>query len=84
MATPDARRGARIVAFNAANVQHLKTVNVLSSAPLDPHHSIKEYLQLTAALARVQHNPTFMASGAPGAVTKGLPTIYINGYSAPS
>lgn len=79
--TTDHRKPVRIVAFNAKNVQHLRTVNIVSSKPVDPHHSIKECIQLTAAQARVQHNPTWMDGSAN---PKGLPTIYINGYAAPS
>lgn len=77
----DPRPSVRIVAFDTRNVNHLKTVNVLASMPLDPHHSIKEYLQLTAAQTQVQHHPTFMASPT---VDKTKRTIYINGYTAPN
>lgn len=74
----------RILAYAARNVQHLRTVNVLASAPNDPHHSIKPYIQLTAAQFKTGVHEQVMASGAADAVTKGLPTIYVNGYSAPS
>lgn len=79
----DQRKPVRIVAFNAQNVQTLKTVNVLAAAPVDPGHEIKECLQLTAAQATVQE-PTLMAAGGPGSTIKGLPTIFINGYTAPN
>lgn len=85
MSTPtDHRKPVRIVAFNAKNVHILRTVNILAVAPVDPGHSIKEHLQLTAAQAQVQHQPTLMASGAPGAITSNLPTIFILGYTAPN
>lgn len=77
----DHRKPVRIVAFAAKNVQHLRTVNIKSVAPSDPAHSIKEHLQVTAALAQVQHQPTLMDSG--GSIA-GLPTIFINGYAGPN
>jgi len=77
----DQRKSVRIVAFSSKNVQHLKTVNILAVKPVDPAHVIKEHVQLTAAQAMVQHHPSLMDSG--GSI-KGLPTIYINGYSAPN
>lgn len=77
----DPRPSVRIVSFSAANVNHLKTVNVLAAKPNDPHHSIKEYLQLTAAQTLVQHHPTLMAAPA---LNTSLRSIYVNGYTAPN
>lgn len=77
----DQRKSVRVVAFNSKNVQHLKTVNIAASKPNDPHHSIKEMLQLTAAQAQVQHHPSLMDSG--GTIA-GLPTVFINGYAGPN
>ena len=77
----DPRPSVRIIAFNSANVSHIKTVNVLAAKPNDPHHAIKEYLQLTAAQTQVQHHPTLMAAAAN---TPSLRSIYVNGYTAPN
>jgi hypothetical protein len=77
----DHRKPVRIVALNVKNVQHLKTVNILASAPAGVRQSIKECLQLTAAQAQVQHQPTYMDGSAS---PSGLPTIFINGYTAPN
>lgn len=72
----------RVIAYNAKNVQHLRTVNIVTSLAADVNHAIKQYLQLTAAQATVQQNRTVMA--APSANTPGIPTIYIAGYTAPN
>jgi hypothetical protein len=74
----------RVLAYAAKNVQHLRTVNVLAAAPVDPNHSIKPSIQLTAVQYKTGVHEQVMASGAPNAVTKGLPTIFINGYTAPN
>jgi hypothetical protein len=77
----------RIIAFAAGNVGNIKTVNVLAVAPADDAHRVKTYTQVTAAVAAAAapgQIPTFMASGAAGAVTAGLPIIFINGYTAPN
>lgn len=79
--TIDPRPSVRIVAFSAANVQHLRTVNVLAAKPNDPHHSIKEYLQLTALQTQAQHHPTFMQAAVN---TPSLRSIFVNGYTAPN
>ncbi len=76
----DQRKSVRIIAYDAKQVQTLKTVNVSTTSPKDRHQA-KECLQLTAAQAAVQHHPTWMASAA---VDAKLPTIYINGYTAPN
>ena len=79
--TNDPRPSIRVLAYSAANVHHLRTANIVAAAPADPHHSIKEYLQLTAA----QYNPHIHEQVmAAGSTQKGLPTIYINGYTAPN
>jgi hypothetical protein len=79
----DPRPLARIIAYNAKEVHYLRTVNIVTTQALDKAMHFKEYLQATAAQAAGKPNlvPTFMAAAAS---TKGLPTIYINGYSAPS
>jgi len=77
----DQRKSVRIVAFSSKSVQTLRTVNIVATAPADPHHSVKEHTQLTAAQTMVGIHPTWMDSG--GSV-KGLPTVYINGYTGPS
>lgn len=77
----------RIVAFNALNAGNLKTVNIVASAPADDTHRVKTHTQVTAAAfgtAVPGSIPTFMAAGAAGAITPGLPTIFISGYSAPN
>jgi hypothetical protein len=79
--THDPRPSIRVLAYNAANVHHLRTVNIVAAAPVDPHHSIKEYLQLTAAQYSNGIHEQVMAAGS---TQKGLPTIYINGYTAPN
>lgn len=81
MAAVTANKSCRVVAFNAKNVQHLKTVNIVTSVALDVHHSIPQFLQLTAAQAMTGVHATFMdGSSSP----KGLPTIFISGYSGPN
>ena len=76
------QHSARVIAYNVKNVQHIRTVNIITSLAGDIHHSVKQYLQLTAAQATVQQNRTVMA--APVAHTPGIPTIYIAGYTAPN
>lgn len=82
--TTDQRKPIRIVAFNAKNVQTLKTVNVAAVRPNGPASEIKECLQLTAAQSVVQQTPTYMAAGAPGSTVLGIPTIFVNGYTTPN
>lgn len=76
----DQRKSVRVIAYNAKNAGVLKTANISTAAPADKHQS-KEHLQLTAAQATVQAHATLMASPT---VDKTLPTVYINGYSAPN
>jgi hypothetical protein len=79
----DQRSNARIIAYNAKEVHYLRTVNIVTTQALAKALHFKEYLQATAAQAAAKPNlvPTFMAAASS---TKGLPTIYINGYTAPS
>lgn len=79
--TVEPRQSVRIVAFNSKNVQHLRTVNILAAKPSDPHHSIREFLQLTSANSTVGTHRTLMDSAG---TVKGVPTIYVNGYTAPN
>lgn len=85
MATPvDHRPTCRIIAYNAKLVHTLKTVNVSASQQADAKMHWKEYLQVTAAQAskdKANSVATFMAASGS---TKSLPTIYVNGYTAPS
>lgn len=85
MATPvDHRPTCRIITYNAKLVHYLRTVNVSASQQNDAKMHWKEYLQVTSAQASkdTAHSvPVFMAAASS---TKGLPTIYVNGYTAPS
>ena len=75
------QKSCRVIAFAAKNVQHMRSVNIITSVALDVHHSIKQFLQLTSSQAQVGTHPTFMDGSA---TPKGLPTIFISGYSGPS
>ncbi len=74
----DQRKRVRIIAFNAANIPSLETVNITTAAPAD-RTEIAEYVQ-TAGVANL-NVPTIMDSA--GTVT-GLKTIYVAGYTAPA
>lgn len=77
------RPSLRVIAFASKNVHHLRTVNIKASnsKTLDPHNAIHEYVQLTPAQMVKGIHETVMDSG--GQI-KGLPTIYVNGYTAPN
>jgi hypothetical protein len=81
---------ARIIATAteaaAVNKCQHRVVNILAVAPNDPSHNIRTVIQHTAAQIALNPNlaPTYVAAGAAGAITPGLPIIYINGYSAPN
>ena len=75
------QKSCRVIAFAANNVQHMRSVNIITSVALDVNHSIKQFLQLTSSQAQVGIHPTFMDDSAHPA---GLPTIFISGYSGPS
>lgn len=80
----DHRPTCRIIAYNAKLTHYLRTVNVSASQQADAKIHWKEYLQVTAAQAskdKANSVATFMAAASS---TKGLPTIYVNGYTAPS
>lgn len=85
MATPvDHSPSCRIIAYNAKLTHHLRTVNVSASQQADATMHWKEYLQVTSAQAsadKAYSVPVFMVAASS---TKGLPTIYVNGYTAPS
>lgn len=73
----DQRKPVRIIAYAAANAPALKTVNVTTVAPV--RGLIRECIQLAGDQGR--QVPTLMAAAG---VTPNLPTIYINGYTAPN
>jgi hypothetical protein len=80
----DHRPTCRIIAYNAKLTHYLRTVNVSASQQADAKMHWKEYLQVTAAQAskdKANSIPVFMAAASS---TNGLPTIYVNGYTAPS
>lgn len=81
MTTQVQQKSCRVIAYSAKNIQHMKTVNIVTSLTGDIHHAIKQFLQLTAAQTQVQQHPTFMDGSAS---PKDLPTIYIAGYSGPN
>lgn len=84
MSTPtDQRRPARVISKASAGADHSEheTVNIVSVKPTDPHHAIKEQVQLTAAQTTAGVQETLIDSGG---TVKGLRTIYINGYTGPS
>ena len=77
----DPRKTVRIIAYNKVNIQHLRSVNVFTTAPTK-----KEFPERLQAGAAPQKNefPTVMASGAANPTqTNGLPNIYVAGYSGP-
>jgi hypothetical protein len=84
MSTPtDQRKPVRIITYNAALAGIVKSVNIITTAPSVPSE-IKECVQVSAAnyaLSPVGEIPVYMDDSAH---PTGLPTIYINGYTAPS
>ena len=79
----DPRFFCRVIVYNAKEIHYLRTVNIITTQAADKALHLREYVQVTAAQAAANPNliPTFMAAGAS---TKGLPTVYINGYTAPN
>lgn len=69
----------RVIAFNKANVQHMKTVNVILTKTADVHNQVKTHLQVTTPIDHQQK--TVMDSGG---TVNGLPTIHIAGYAGPA
>ena len=71
------RKTVRIIAFSAANAKlYMGTVNV--STTKASAHEYPEYLQ--ASGDTMHATPTVMAAAA---LTAGIPTIYVNGYTGP-
>ena len=71
------RKTVRSIAFSAANAKlHMGTVNV--STTKATAHEYPEFLQATGDTMHATR--TVMAAAA---LTKGIPTIYVNGYSGP-
>ena len=71
------RKTVRIIAFSVANAKlHMGTVNV--STTKATAHEYPEFLQATGDTLHA--TPTVMAAAA---LTTGIPTIYVNGYSGP-
>lgn len=83
MSAPDPRPTKRIISkATAGNDQHQhETVNIVTSKPSDPHHAVKECVQITAAQAKAGVHEMLIDSAG---TVKGLRTIYINGYTTPS
>lgn len=79
----DPRPFARIIAYNAKEIHYLRTVNIITTQATDKALHSREYVQATAAQVALRPNltATFMAAASS---TKGLPTVYINGYTAPN
>ena len=76
------QKSCRIITYNAANIkQHMRSVNIITSLTAAVKNTIPQFLQLTSAQAKVGIHPTFMDGSA---TPKGLPTIFISGYSGPS
>lgn len=75
----DQRKNVRIIAYNAAQVQELKSVKIVTTS----NPALKEHVQMTSAqnTANPGQFPTYMDETAHPA---GLPTIYISGYTAPN
>ena len=73
----ETRKTVRIIAFSVANAKlHMGTVNV--STTKATAHEYPEFLQATGDTLHA--TPTVMAAAA---LTTGIPTIYVNGYSGP-
>jgi hypothetical protein len=85
MSTP-ALPSCRVITFSSSDRVHKAVVIISTAANLSKdsaNHSIKQYMQLTAAQAMVGIHPTFMdGTSQPNANT--FPVIYISGYSSPS
>lgn len=84
----DWRRVVRIISAVAGDANVHETVNVITvkNNGTDPHNSIKEHVQITAAQYNAlgpykEQIDTFRDSGG---TVKGLRTIYVSGYTAPS
>lgn len=75
--TIEPRASVRVIAYASAKAGTFPTVNIVTTKR--PEH--REHLQLTAAQAVVQTHKTVMDSGG-GKV--GLPTVCIQGYTAPN
>lgn len=73
-------KSLRVIAL-ASGHPEIRKVNILATNPSDIHHAIKQYLQLTAAQASVQHHETVMPTAS---TDKTLRTIFISGYVGPS
>jgi hypothetical protein len=84
MSTPtDQRKQVRIVAQSNKSAGVVKTVNIVTVKPSIPSE-VKECVQVTAAnwaLGARGVIATFMDGSAS---PKGLPTIFISGYTAPN
>jgi hypothetical protein len=71
------RKLVRIIAYNKANIQHMRTVNVLTTAPAK-----KEFPErLQAAGVSNPLVPTVMAASPNSSI---YPSIYVAGYSGPA
>lgn len=87
MAVFDQRPSVRVIAFDATKVGLLRACRIQTthSAVTDGAHSLKEYIQVTAAQALA--NPNQFETVMDGGVTPStvaLPTIVIIGYTAPN
>lgn len=82
--TDQGPKSVRIVAYAAAQVGILKSVNIITSLTGYASNAIRTCVQLTAAqvAAGIPNDyPTYMDDSANPAR---LPTIYISGYTAPN
>ena len=77
--SPGVCQTSRVIAYNAAMVGTMRTVNVTATQQADPRLPFKEVFQVAALDPNV--GPTVMAAASS---TKGLPTVYINGYTGPA
>lgn len=73
-------KAVRVIAASASDRVH-RTVNIVTSLAGDIHHAVKTHTQVTSANSKVGINETVQDSG--GSI-KGLPTIFISGYSGPN
>ena len=84
MSTPtDQRKQVRIITYNAALAGNVKSVNIVTTAPVIPGE-IKECVQVSAANAALAGPGVIPVYMDDSAHPNGLPTIYINGYTTPS
>jgi hypothetical protein len=66
-----------------ANSRLFRTVNIVTTKANDPANQFPTWLQAAGAVPSNTYE-TVQASGAKDTIVKGLKTVFISGYNAPS